>query len=135
VAYEATAVDPVPPGERGAMRIADRVVAKIASQAAREALAGAPEARRVPVGARPHATVSVRSVSAPGRTDSPHDEARVRVAVELGYPSDIGAQCGAVRREVAQRVRALAGMDVLTVFVTVERLHLVHSASEQRRVR
>lgn len=40
-----TATMAVPPGERGATRIADRVVAKIATQAAREALAGLPRTR------------------------------------------------------------------------------------------
>ncbi|WP_434600325.1 hypothetical protein [Streptomyces sp. A5-4] len=93
--------------ERGATRIADRVVAKIAAQAAHEALDAAPD-----VGAAPHATVTVH-----------HDTARVRVSVELGYPSDVGGQCGAVRRQVAQRVKALAGMEVPEVAVQVERLH------------
>jgi uncharacterized alkaline shock family protein YloU len=98
----------VTPADRGATRIADRVVTKIASQAAREALGGA-----VPNGgAPPRADVSVQN----GR-------ARVRVSLELGYPSDIGGQCGAVRRQVAQRVKALAGMDVPEVKVEVERLH------------
>ncbi|MDJ0461836.1 hypothetical protein [Streptomyces sp. H27-C3] len=93
--------------ERGATLIADRVVAKIASQAAREALGAAPDA-----GSAPHATVTVH-----------HDTARVRVSVELGYPSDIGGQCRAVRRQVAQRVKVLAGMEVPEVAVQVERLH------------
>ncbi len=98
---------PVAPGERGALRIADRVVAKIAAQAAREVLGpGAPDA--VP----PHATVVVH-----------HDTARVRVAVELGYPCDIGGRCGAVRRRVIERVGALTGMGVHEVEVEVERLH------------
>ncbi|MFI0819999.1 hypothetical protein ACH4TX_29325 [Streptomyces sp. NPDC021098] len=93
------------PGERGATRIADRVVAKIASRAAREALGGGH-------GLLPYAVVAVRG----GVT-------RVRVAVELGYPSDIGAQCGAVRRRVATRLGELTGMEVPDVAVTVERLH------------
>ncbi|MFS8204572.1 hypothetical protein ACLVWQ_38600 [Streptomyces sp. CWNU-52B] len=97
----------VAPGERGATRIADRVVAKIAAQAAREALVVLP-----PEAAPPHATVVVR-----------HDLARVRVSLELDYPSDIGGRCGAVRRQVAQRVEALAGMKVPEVAVQVERLH------------
>lgn len=106
--------------ERGATRIADRVVAKIAAQAAREALDAAPDA-----GAAPHATVTVR-----------HDTARVRVSVELGYPSDIGGQCGAVRRQVAQRVSALAGMEVPEVAVLVERLHAARApGAEGGRVR
>ncbi|MGC3004260.1 hypothetical protein ACPF8X_39255 [Streptomyces sp. G35A] len=98
----------VAPGERGATRIADRVVAKIASQAAREAV-GTPH----PDAAPPHATVAVH-----------HDSARVRVYVELDYPGDIGGRCGQVRRQVVQRVDALAGMHVPEVVVQVERLHL-----------
>ncbi|MFC9277700.1 hypothetical protein [Streptomyces collinus] len=97
----------VPPGERGALRIADRVVAKIAAQAAREALAPLPAGA-----ASPHATVVVH-----------HDSARVRVHLELGYPGDIGARCAAVRRRVAERVGALLDLQVPEVAVRVERLH------------
>ena len=61
---------------------------------------------------RPHATVIVH-----------RDVARVRVSLELDYPSDIGGQCAAVRRQVAQRVEALTGMEVPEVAVLVERLH------------
>ncbi|MGW2559604.1 hypothetical protein ACWCXB_10245 [Streptomyces sp. NPDC001514] len=106
--------------ERGATTIADRVVAKIAAQAAREALAHLPEG-----GEAPHATVTVH-----------HDHARVRISLELEYPSDIGEQCRAVRRRVTQRVEALAGMDVPEVAVQVERLHSVHTRrSAQGRLR
>ncbi|MEW2118239.1 hypothetical protein AB0945_24215 [Streptomyces sp. NPDC005474] len=98
----------VPPSERGATRIADRVLSKIASQAAREALAELP-----PDAVPPHATVVVH-----------HDRARVRVSLELPYPSDIGGQCATVRHRVASRVHALAGMDVPEVAVEIERLHL-----------
>jgi uncharacterized alkaline shock family protein YloU len=98
----------VAPGERGATRIADRVVAKIASQAAREAIGPPP-----PDAAPPHATVVVR-----------HDAARIRVHVELDYPGDIGGRCGQVRRQVVDRVGTLAGMHVPEVVVQVERLHL-----------
>ncbi len=98
----------VPPRERGATRIADRVVAKIASQAAREAVGPLP-----PDAEPPHATVVVH-----------HDDtARVRVHVELGYPGDIGGRCGRVRRRVIERVSGLTGMQVPEVAVQVERLH------------
>ncbi|WP_430727354.1 hypothetical protein [Streptomyces beigongshangae] len=97
----------VAPGERGALRVTDRVVAKIARQAAREAL-GPPPSGAAP----PHTTVVVH-----------RDLARVGVGLELGYPCDIGARCGAVRRRVAERVEALAGMKVPEVAVRVERLH------------
>jgi uncharacterized alkaline shock family protein YloU len=97
----------VPPGERGATRIADRVVAKIAAQAAREALPPLPAAA-----AAPHATVVVH-----------REVARVRVHLELGYPCDIGVHCAAVRRQVAERVSVLVDMAVPEVAVQVERLH------------
>jgi uncharacterized alkaline shock family protein YloU len=99
--------------ERGATRIADRVVAKIAAQAAREALDPLP-----PDAVPPHATVVVH-----------HEIARIRVHLELGYPSDIGGRCNAVRRHVAERVDALTGMEVPEVTVHVERLHLVPAAA------
>lgn len=107
----------VPAAERGETRIADRVVAKVAAQAAREALRTTEESRTLPDGRRPlpRANVSVRDQSA-----------RVRIALELCYPSDIGAQCGAVRRHVALRVRELVGMEVPHVALDVERLHSDH---------
>lgn len=113
-AAEAGDRDARDPAERGETTVVERVVAKLAVQAAREALRSAPAARLVPPGARhwPRASARVRD-----------DRARVRVLVELGYPSDIGAQCDAVRRQVAARVRELAGMDVPHVAVGVERLH------------
>lgn len=106
-------------GERGGVSIADRVVAKVASQAAREALRSTGPAHPAagPVPRAPRATVTVRE-----RT------ARVRVALELRYPSDIGAQCEAVRRHVADRVRELVGMEVPEVSVGVERLHSARAA-------
>ncbi|MET9764046.1 hypothetical protein ABZ016_34175 [Streptomyces sp. NPDC006372] len=99
----------VPPRERGATRIADRVVAKVASQAAREAVGTLP-----PDAGRPSATVVVH-----------HDVAHVRVHVELDYPCDVGARCRRVRRRVVERVGDLIGMQVPEVIVQVERLHLV----------
>ncbi|MFB7967266.1 Asp23/Gls24 family envelope stress response protein [Streptomyces rubiginosohelvolus] len=105
--------------ERGETRIADRVVAKIAAQAAKEAVEEPP-----PDGASPRATVTVH-----------RDAARVRVSLELGYPSDIGRQCGAVRRRVAQRVKALAGMEVPEVAVQVERLHPAGANAAHGRIR
>ncbi|WP_043193943.1 hypothetical protein [Streptomyces sp. NRRL F-2664] len=91
--------------DRGAIRVADRVVAKIAAQAAREALAGNS-------GTPPHATVTVH-----------HDIARVRVSIELDYPSDLAAQCAAVRSRVVRRVEEYANMSVPEVDVDIEHLH------------
>ncbi|MFD5699050.1 Asp23/Gls24 family envelope stress response protein [Streptomyces lasiicapitis] len=129
----AEVVGQVPPGERGATRIADRVVAKIAARAAREALPVLPAEA-----AEPHATVSVRpqALGSARAGETPSDSVRVRVSLELDYPSDIGRQCGAVRRQVAERVKALAGMEVPEVAVQVERLHSAQArAAAQGRTR
>ncbi|MDT3400642.1 hypothetical protein RKE29_29255 [Streptomyces sp. B1866] len=136
----------VEPGERGATRVADRVVAKIAAEAAREALRGEPGLPGAPYAPEPHPVdEAVEADEAHEAADGPAGAygpqgppdgeprpraavvvrgrvARVRVAVTLGYPSDIGARCHAVRRHVTERVRALAGMEVPEVAVTVERL-------------
>ncbi|MFH9015509.1 Asp23/Gls24 family envelope stress response protein [Streptomyces sp. NPDC017943] len=110
----------VPPGERGATRIADRVVSKVASQAAREAVGTLP-----PSAGAPSATVVVH-----------HDVAHVRVHVELDYPCDIGDRCRRVRRRVAERVGTLVGMEVPEVVVHVERLHLAPAlGAAQERTR
>ncbi|MFE5535639.1 hypothetical protein [Streptomyces sp. NPDC056492] len=119
----------VPPAERGATRIADRVVAKIAAQAAREALAAR---RDGPPGAAgsgaapgaPHATVTVH-----------HDIARVRVSLELDYPSDLAAQCAAVRRQVVRRVEECAAMSVPEVDIDIEHLHSAHTRTAALRDR
>ncbi|MFD8951413.1 hypothetical protein ACFV0B_21440 [Streptomyces xanthophaeus] len=97
----------VPAADRGATRIADRVVAKIAAQAAREALATEPGGPP-----HPHATVTVH-----------HDIARVRISLELAYPSDLADQCAAVRRQVARRVEECAAMTVPEVDIEIEHLH------------
>ncbi|MCX4790362.1 Asp23/Gls24 family envelope stress response protein [Streptomyces sp. NBC_01221] len=138
----------LPRGERGATTVSDRVVAKIASHVAREALSRFTEsASHVPPDRRtPHVTTSVRR--APERNDTGRDsdpadsrpamlgEVRMRIAMELGYPSDIGTQCAAVRREVIERLRTWAGMDVSGLTVSVERLHSVHSRhTDRERVR
>ncbi|MFD3505246.1 Asp23/Gls24 family envelope stress response protein [Streptomyces sp. NPDC058676] len=138
----------VPRGERGATIVTDRVVAKIAARVAREALGRFTEsAGHVPPGRRtPHVSTSVRR--APERTSAGRDaesaagwqavlgEARLRVAVELGYPSDVGEQCAAVRREVTERIRAWAGMEVSDLAVSVEHLHSAHTRhTDRERVR
>ncbi|MFD5132290.1 Asp23/Gls24 family envelope stress response protein [Streptomyces olindensis] len=137
----------IPRGERGAITIADRVVAKIASHVAREALSRFTDSvDHVPPGRRmPRVTTSVRR--APERQAAGRDgesaagrqaalgEARLRITVELGYPSDIGAQCAAVRREVTDRLRTWAGMEVSDLAVSVERLHSAHTRhTDQERV-
>lgn len=108
----------VPPGERGATRIADRVVAKVAAQAALEAVGPLP-----PEAARPHATVVVRPHARPPANGGTTEAAHISVHLELDYPTPIGPRCHAVRRHVTERVGALVGMEVPEVAVQVERLH------------
>ncbi|MEV6953558.1 hypothetical protein [Streptomyces sp. NPDC051183] len=108
--------------DRGATRIADRVVAKIAAQAAREALAAQRGGRPAP--APPHAAVTVH-----------HDIARVRVSLELDYPSDLAAQCAAVRKQVADRIEACAAMAVPEVDIDIEHLHAPQTGPATGRVR
>ncbi|MFD5766767.1 Asp23/Gls24 family envelope stress response protein [Streptomyces sp. NPDC127049] len=99
--------------ERGATTIADRVVAKISAQAAREALGGVPKG-----GHPPHASVAVH-----------RDAARISISLELDYPTDVGRRCGAVRGRVRGRVEELVGMEVHEVSVHVERLHSARTSS------
>lgn len=70
--------------------------------------------------------------ASPRTADGTGGPAGVRLAVELGYPSDLGAQCGAVRRHVTRRLRELAQVDVVEVVVDVARLHPVHAARPTR---
>ncbi|MFG2775551.1 Asp23/Gls24 family envelope stress response protein [Streptomyces sp. NPDC048350] len=106
--------DTVGPAGRGATTIADRVVAKIAAKAAREALGVLPQG-----GSAPLASVVVQ-----------RDAARVSINLELGYPSDLRGQCLAVRSQVIRRVRDLAGLEVPEVAVHVERLRSPRTARE-----
>ncbi|MGW5421542.1 hypothetical protein [Streptomyces sp. NPDC003943] len=111
--------EPVGAAARGATTIADRVVAKIAARAAREAIDAVPKD-----GSPPHASVVVH-----------RDIAHVSVSLELDYPTDIGRQCGAVRGRVRHRVETLAGIAVHEVDVHVERLHSAHTAHGHKRER
>lgn len=118
----------IPPAERGATHIADRVVTKIAARAAREALAaqpgGTPRGSGPGGAAAPHAAVTVH-----------HDIARVRVSLELDYPSDLAASCAAVRRQVVRRVEECAGMAVPEVDIDIEHLHSAYTRSASARDR
>lgn len=115
----------VPPARRGALRIADRVVGKIAAQAAGEVLTGPSGGDPTPAGRAPQASV---------RISARRNTARVRLRIELGYPLDLGGVSGSVRRHVAARVEELTGMRVPAVSVEVVRLHssVVREASEGR---
>ncbi|MEV7354919.1 Asp23/Gls24 family envelope stress response protein [Kitasatospora sp. NPDC088264] len=98
------------PAARGRLRIADRVYARIAARAAREALADAWTGRTAK-GAPPTVSVAV-----PGSTVT------VRVAVALPFPADLAALARAVRERVAAQVAGFTGTRVSEVVVVVERL-------------
>ncbi|MFG3053912.1 hypothetical protein ACGFZP_23565 [Kitasatospora sp. NPDC048239] len=98
------------PGARGRLRVADRVYARIAARAAREALDDA-WSGRAERGRPPRV-----SVAAPGSTVT------VRVAVELPFPADLARLAGTVRDRIAEQVGGLTGTRVAEVVVVVERL-------------
>lgn len=124
----------VAPAARGATHVADKVVALIAEQAAREALHEGPAS---PSTADAHATVTVRHSDRRARDNGEYlGEARVRLRVDLGYPVDVGARCRAVRRRVSEQVIRLAGMSISGVTVHVQQLHPAQKGREgERRVR
>ncbi len=105
-----------PPAQRGALRIADRVLARIAWLAAREALATA-------AGDPPRVKVT-RS----------QGTALVRVGVDLPFPSDLAALAATVQAAVADQVSALAGVPVREVTVVVERLLPIAGPTADRAV-
>ncbi|MEU2931173.1 Asp23/Gls24 family envelope stress response protein [Streptomyces sp. NPDC007251] len=111
-----------PPAERGATVIPDRVVARIATQAARTA-----QARRAavpPDRGGPTAT----SASAAVRTGS----VRLHLTMDLPYPTDIPRVCERIQQDVAERVAQLTGLRVGEVLLTVRRLVTAADGSRGR---
>ena len=115
MAYGAVPAPPLPapslpaPGERGSIRLADRVLARIAARAAAEALAD--------------------QLAEPGRIDYPRATASqgrrgvtITVGLDLPYPLDIAAVTRAVHRRVTERVVRLAGSEDPRIDLVVERL-------------
>ncbi|MEU2435039.1 Asp23/Gls24 family envelope stress response protein [Streptomyces rubradiris] len=111
-----------PPAERGATVIPDRVVARIATQAARTAQsrrAAVPPDRGGPT--TPGATAAVRAGSV-----------RLHLALDLPYPTDIPHVCERIRRDVSDRVAQLTGLRVGEVTLTVRRLVTAAEAGRGR---
>ncbi|SOE07277.1 Asp23/Gls24 family envelope stress response protein [Streptomyces sp. Ag109_G2-15] len=111
-----------PPAERGATVIPDRVVARIAAQAARTAQsqrAAVPPDRDGPTA--PHASAAVRTGSV-----------RLHLTMDLPYPSDIPRVCARIQQDVAERVAQLTGLRVGEVTLTVRRLVTAADASRGR---
>jgi hypothetical protein len=99
-----------PPAERGATVIPDKVVARLATRAAREALARQLPSPGCELGA-PRASAEVS-----------HGSARLRVALDLPYPVDIAHVSRGLRQGIAERVGMLTGLPVDDIVLTVRRL-------------
>ncbi|WP_370248533.1 hypothetical protein [Nocardioides sp.] len=116
--------DPTPdadPGQRGSLVIADRVVTRVAGQAAREVAHVAVVRPRRPGGGSPR----VRAVVAGGRS-------RIALDIATAWPQPTAAVAAQVRATVAERVGSLVGVVVDGVDVRVTRV--VHVPNPRRRV-
>lgn len=102
---------PVAPSLRGATVIPERVVARIAARAGREALFAQPHAPARLAPPTPDASAHVHGGSA-----------RLRLAVELPYPIDLAAAARELQRQVTQRVGRLTGLEVTEVALVIRRL-------------
>ncbi|MHA4820058.1 hypothetical protein ACXZ65_37555 [Streptomyces aculeolatus] len=108
------------------------MVAKIAMQGAREALrASSPANPQSPAAGSTAATARAK-VSVRRQGENGFGQAQVRISVDLDYPTQIGIQCAEVRRRVSERVESLAGMTILQVAVSVERLRGPQSSGKER---
>ncbi|MFC1407108.1 MULTISPECIES: hypothetical protein [Streptacidiphilus] len=114
MAYGAVPAPGLPaPGERGSIRLADRVLERIAARAAAEALAD-----QLPDdGADPDRIDSPRAKASQGRHG-----VSIRVGLDLPYPLDLAAVTRAVHHRVTERVVQLAGSEDPRVALVVERL-------------
>ncbi|MGW1875429.1 Asp23/Gls24 family envelope stress response protein [Streptomyces sp. NPDC001975] len=111
-----------PPAERGATVIPDRVVARIAVQAARTAQsrrAAIPPDRDGP--AAPTASAVTRTGSV-----------RLHLTMDLPYPADLPQVCERIRQDVAERVAQLTGLTVGEITLTVQRLVTAGGANRGR---
>lgn len=100
------------PALRGATRIPETVVARIADRAAREAItrtAGA-SPTRLGLGA-PRSTATVHQGSV-----------RLGVSLDMPYPVDIERAGGEIRHYITERVSHLTGLSVDHLTVSVQRL-------------
>ncbi|MEU6093174.1 Asp23/Gls24 family envelope stress response protein [Streptomyces sp. NPDC047085] len=101
-----------PPAERGATIIPDKVVARIAAEAARKAqlrCAAIPPDRSGP---------AALSASAATHTGS----VRLHLTLDLPYPTDLPRVSERIQRDVADRVARLTGLNVREVTLTIRRL-------------
>lgn len=113
-----------PPAERGATIIPDKVVGRIAAEAGRVAQRNR---AAVPQDRDPGAAPSASVVSHAGAV-------RLRLAVDLPYPTDLARVCEQIQHDVGDRVAQLTGMRVDEVTLTIRRL-LTAPGPGRRRVR
>ncbi|MFD3547089.1 hypothetical protein ACFWUW_16025 [Streptomyces sp. NPDC058655] len=100
--------------------IPERVVARIAARAAKEALAKHTDTSAAHVKlAAPHASATVGSGSA-----------RLELTVDLPYPTDLATASRQVQNYVSERVAHLTGMRVTEVTLAIE--HLVPADGLER---
>jgi uncharacterized alkaline shock family protein YloU len=124
------AVPQRPPGERGALLIADRVLERIAVAAAGEV-----------EGVLPAPAKGLQRVLHPSRrigADADQDDASARqggvaltLTLAVRYPLPIARTTAAVRDHVKARLRDLAGRDVTEM--TIQVTHLTHPDHESSR--
>lgn len=114
-----------PPGDRGRLVIADKVVERIASRAAGDVEA-------VTENRSGWSKVVGRSLPTPTAKVA---GGRVRVGVDVAaaWPAPLGDLAIRVRDHVSERVETLTGMPVVAVDVTVA--DVVHVDAQTRRVR
>ncbi|MFI8278118.1 Asp23/Gls24 family envelope stress response protein [Streptomyces sp. NPDC085929] len=113
----------LPAAERGATVIPDKVVARIAAHAAKEALATHPDTSAAHSKlAGPRASVTVGSGAA-----------RLGLTLDLPYPVDLAGVSRQLQHHVSERVAHLTGMRVTEVTLAIE--HLIPADGlEHRRV-
>lgn len=113
-----------PPADRGATIIPEKVIARIAAQAARTA-----QSRRAAV-PPDRSEPSAPAASAASRAGS----VRLHLTMDLPYPTDLPQVCERIRHDVSERVTQLTGLTVGEVTLTVRRL-LTATDAHRGRVR
>lgn len=116
-----------PPEQRGQTTIADRVVARLAAQAAAEVEQAGGTAPRLMGVTRGRAGTGTPRASA--RVDG--RLATIGIRLSLTYPAPVRALTREVRRHIAERVTALTDLQVRQVDIEVT--HLLHG--QRRRTR
>ena len=112
-----------PPEERGSLHLADRVVEKIASAAAREiGEATARSSGWIPGRSLPRA-----------KTEMAGTRARIGVEIAVPWPTPLADVAARTRDHVRERVSTLTGVHVVAVDVTVA--DVVATRPDSRRLR